>query len=166
MAMMYLYLCYDYSMKTNQTRANQDQAARPSQTRKTVQSKSEKHSLKTHIAMHSAGYRMTRDPTTQRFMLEHRIVAADVLQRSLLPGEVVHHKNGIRFDNRPSNLVVCSNQSVHMIIEHFERRKDRGAVPLFTDAEMLRCKTQFSRAELQSHSLQPFQSLQLMVVPK
>jgi hypothetical protein len=147
-------------MKSFQTRETLEQADPPNLTRKPTQKRnSNKRKVKTQIVMHSAGYRMTRDPTTQRLILEHRLIAADVLQRDLRPGEVVHHKNGIRFDNRPSNLLVCTNQSVHMIIEHFERRKDRGAVPLFTDAEMLRCKTRFISTDLKA---QPHQLLAMV----
>lgn len=36
--------------------------------------------------------------------LEHRIVMENYLHRKLLPGENIHHKNGVRDDNIMSNL--------------------------------------------------------------
>ena len=43
------------------------------------------------------------------YVLEHRMVAERMIGRLLTEDEVVHHKNCIRDDNRPENLLVMSN---------------------------------------------------------
>lgn len=44
---------------------------------------------------------------------EHRIVAEQILGRALFPGEVVHHIDGNKRNNKPENLRVFGSQGDH-----------------------------------------------------
>lgn len=48
-----------------------------------------------------------------RWRAEHVVVMEEYLGRSLLPGENVHHRNGIRNDNRLSNLELWTHKQPH-----------------------------------------------------
>lgn len=65
--------------------------------------------------------------------LEHAIVAEIKIGRQLKAGEIVHHINGDRSDNRPDNLFVCRNRSHHNEVHRSEAAAmrallDRGLV--------------------------------------
>jgi len=47
------------------------------------------------------------------YILEHRWVMEKKLGRSLKKNEIVHHKNGVRNDNREENLEVMSTKGHH-----------------------------------------------------
>lgn len=63
---------------------------------------------------HSAGYVLIWKPDHPRAsrgrVFEHIVVMEEQIGRSLLPGEFVHHKDGNKTNNDPSNLVILSNE--------------------------------------------------------
>ena len=68
----------------------------------------------------------------------HRLIAEQQLGRPLEPGEVVHHVNGDRSDNRLENLQVLPSQGHHMALEQLQRKVKRGVEPLFGIEDLLK----------------------------
>jgi len=68
------------------------------------------HNWKGGVIRHSAGYLQEKRPDHPRghrnggYVLQHILVMEEKIGRYLLPGENVHHKNGVKDDNRPENL--------------------------------------------------------------
>lgn len=53
---------------------------------------------------------MHPESNTWGYVYEHRVIAEKTVGRRLNKNEIVHHKNGIRWDNRPENLEVMDKR--------------------------------------------------------
>jgi hypothetical protein len=80
------------------------------------------------------GYRTVRlvgHPRANRsgYVREHIAIATVALGRDLPAGAVVHHVNGIKDDNRRSNLVICPDEGYHKALHVRMRVRARGGDP-------------------------------------
>lgn len=57
----------------------------------------------------SSGYQQFKDKRTGRWVLTHRRVAEKMVGGKIYPGREVHHIDGDKSNNRPSNLTVLSS---------------------------------------------------------
>lgn len=78
-------------------------------------------------------YAKTKDPATGRQVSLHRQLMAEHLGRPLLPGEIVHHRDGDSTNNDPSNLMVLPSQRYHAHVEYHLRCEQRGMPALFPE---------------------------------
>jgi len=47
------------------------------------------------------------------YVSEHVVIMANHIKRPIIQGEVIHHINGVKDDNRIENLLLCGNSSKH-----------------------------------------------------
>ena len=63
---------------------------------------------------------------TNRYIREHRIIMEKHIGRKLETGEVVHHINEKKDDNRTENLMLLKNDREHKRIHHGWTKKENG----------------------------------------
>lgn len=69
------------------------------------------------------GTLMTGHPRADRngYVREHLLVAEKAVGRPIKHSERVHHVDGSRDNNEPSNLVVCQNEAYHALLHARQR---------------------------------------------
>ncbi len=85
-----------------------------------------------YIMVYDPGYQGPKKDAWMGFVPEHKLVIEKTLGRQLNHGEVVHHINMDRSDNRPENLVVLSyyeDRRIHEAIGIFMRSREPGPAP-------------------------------------
>jgi predicted RNA-binding Zn-ribbon protein involved in translation (DUF1610 family) len=78
------------------------------------------------------------------YVLEHRIIMENLLNRVLQSSEIVHHENKNTKDNRPENLKLM-NKGIHAREHNLERGR------IFVKLRCPNCGKQFIKAKNQTH---------------
>lgn len=73
-------------------------------------------------------YKKTYDSKGNRINL-HQKVVEDILGKKLPKGAQIHHIDGDKHNNEPSNLIVCPDQKYHHLLHIRQRTLDAGYNP-------------------------------------
>ena len=85
------------------------------------------HKARRTVQIRKCGYVFVRKPEHVRanrngFVREHIIVWEETHGKPLPKGWIVHHLNGIKNDNRPSNLVGFPNRKHYLVLQAKAKR--------------------------------------------
>lgn len=97
----------------------------------------------------STGYRAIR--MNDRYVLEHVAVAEKAIGKRLPAGARVHHVDGNRLNNEPSNLVICPDDAYHALLHRRQEAMDAAGNPNYRKCQF--CKEWDDPANLKVVSL-------------